>query len=1214
MVPGSKGARYFMWSLLLLTIASTSFSQAGKERASIFFYQLNTAHGLSDNYIWDMCMDKSGNLWIGSGEGLNMFNGRTVVKFFKEEYPQLQSDYTRELVCDDFNRVWVLCNGGLVSMIDENRKFHKISLYKNDKPVAIRRILHTKALGVLLFTEQGFFSLTKATEIPSQDSLSNDLFSPVKIEGFDTLQAKRFSRIESVGEDSYIFGRPDGFFRINFESKKVEKKYAFTEVSILGKGPGDDVLAYSETKPELQFINLKTEEVTLPLKDVQDQFGKTLVAPINNARMITPDILLITTQLDGMYLFNSKTNSLMNYRHDAADPSTIVNEWPNIITVGNNGWVFIGATPNGISYFKSDAVIGQRTIFRDKQGDSYDGHVNSIIAADNNTFYIGAGNNLLRWSRTTNATTFLDYASVNDLKMKNHENASHLQFDNLGRLWFSTNTHGLFILNNSDKAIKNLQFDTTKPNSLPSLRVRDIKLGPDNFMWLGTDQGVCRVDPKTFKIDYLNSSAISKLNKLSCIYLFFADKDNLWIATGSGLWHYTLSNGSLQNFNEKNGFIYDNVFCINKDKNENLYVGTERGLQIFLQNGKTKLVTQKDGLMNSRVEALMLDKENRMWIGNDVGIACFSIADSSLRYFDETYGLSIQGFRLASYCQTNDGELVWGTERGILYFYPDELYNYKTDLRVNITRIESRKIVTNLTQSDTYHLSANDNYVTFHFSAIEFLTQLRTFYEYKLEGLDADWIKVVNQDFVRYSSLPPGKYVFKLRASNDGKNWKNSENTITVNIAKPLWQSTWFRLLGISLSIMLIWYVISFYRKKQIEQQEKLETQVVINYFASRINSYQKTDDILWNVAKHCISRLHFEDCVIYLLDEERNVLVQKAAYGPKMARDFGIHEPIEIPVGRGIVGTVARTGKPELIGNTELDKRYIVDDARRYSEVAVPLMIDNKVIGVIDSEHSKRNFFNQRHLNILSTIAVLCANQIQRSNAEEEKQKAKIEVLENKQKVTESRLQSLRLQMNPHFLFNALNSIQQMILANEELVATRFLSRFSKLLRAILVNSDKETVTLKEELEILNLYVELEARRFKDSFQYSIKCDNDIDEDEIKIPTLLIQPFVENAIWHGLMHKEGDRRLDIHFSESNNFLTCSIQDNGVGRKKSEETKKMNGQDRGHISKGIKVSLERLKTIRNPEGIEGSLNITDLYNEAGTPTGTRVEINFPIQN
>ena len=276
-------------------------------------------------------------------------------------------------------------------------------------------------------------------------------------------------------------------------------------------------------------------------------------------------------------------------------------------------------------------------------------------------------------------------------------------------------------------------------------------------------------------------------------------------------------------------------------------------------------------------------------------------------------------------------------------------------------------------------------------------------------------------------------------------------------------------------------------------------------------------------------------------------------------------------------------------------------------------MIVDGKVIGVIDSEHHRKNFFTPKHLQILSTIAVLCVNQIRRTQAEEEKQKARIEALQNKQKAVETRLQSLRLQMNPHFLFNALNSIQQMILANEEMVATRYLSRFSKLLRTILVHSDKETVTLKEEVEILKLYVELESIRFKDAFHYEITCDNEIDAEEVKIPTLLIQPFVENAIWHGLMHKEGQRNLKIEFIDKDEFIHCIIEDNGIGRIRAKEMKLKTGQDIKHTSKGIQVSEERLKAIQC-NGVEGSINIIDLSDAEGNASGTRVEIIFPTKN
>jgi putative methionine-R-sulfoxide reductase with GAF domain len=419
------------------------------------------------------------------------------------------------------------------------------------------------------------------------------------------------------------------------------------------------------------------------------------------------------------------------------------------------------------------------------------------------------------------------------------------------------------------------------------------------------------------------------------------------------------------------------------------YIASIAGLDIISPTGKIKTLTKTDGLLIDRAEALLLDKYNRMWIGNDIGFACYDPVDGSLKTFDERYGLSIYGFRVGSYFQLSNGEFIMGTPKGIQYFHPDSLYNKKISLNVLINKIETKNINSNIIDNAEFKLQARDNQITFYFNSIDFTPHLRTYYEYKLVDLDKDWIKVADQNSVRYNSLPPGQYVFKVRVSNDNKNWQESDNAVTVIIAAPFYQTWWFKLLGIIIGFLLIWYVIKYYQRKQQKKHEELEIESVINYFASQINRHQHTDDMLWDIAKNCISKMNFEDCVIYLKDEQRNVLMQKAAWGPKMQRDLTIYNPIEIEVGKGIVGAVAQTGKPELIANTELDKRYIADDAKRMSELAVPIIVDNKVIGVIDSEHTQKNFFKQKHLNILTTITVLCAAQIQRVKAEEEKQQA---------------------------------------------------------------------------------------------------------------------------------------------------------------------------------------------------------------------------------
>jgi len=156
--------------------------------------------------------------------------------------------------------------------------------------------------------------------------------------------------------------------------------------------------------------------------------------------------------------------------------------------------------------------------------------------------------------------------------------------------------------------------------------------------------------------------------------------------------------------------------------------------------------------------------------------------------------------------------------------------------------------------------------------------------------------------------------------------------------------------------------------------------------------------------------------------------------------------------------------------------------------------------------------------------------------------------------------------------------------------------------------------ISLKEELDILKLYVEIEFVRIKKTFNYQIDCEEDIDIDEVKIPTLLIQPFVENAIWHGLMHKEGMRNLKISFTEQGDVIQCIVEDNGIGRQKAKEMKISTGSDKKHTSKGIEVSLERLKTMKKNGGPPGSMHIHDLVDAQGNPTGTRIEINLPIQN
>jgi len=208
----------------------------------------------------------------------------------------------------------------------------------------------------------------------------------------------------------------------------------------------------------------------------------------------------------------------------------------------------------------------------------------------------------------------------------------------------------------------------------------------------------------------------------------------------------------------------------------------------------------------------------------------------------------------------------------------------------------------------------------------------------------------------------------------------------------------------------------------------------------------------------------------------------------------------------------------------------------------------------------------------------------------------------ENKQvelqrQAAELEMQALRAQMNPHFIFNCLSSINRFILKNESKIASNYLTRFSRLMRMVLMNSQKSMVALEDELQMLGLYLEMERLRFKNSFDYGITFLNAIDSDNVFIPPLLLQPFCENAIWHGLMHKEGQGRLDIELSMQDNILNCTITDNGVGREKSEEMKSKTAEK--EKSMGLKITTERLALLNREKAVHTFYEIEDLYAVSG---------------
>jgi signal transduction histidine kinase len=207
------------------------------------------------------------------------------------------------------------------------------------------------------------------------------------------------------------------------------------------------------------------------------------------------------------------------------------------------------------------------------------------------------------------------------------------------------------------------------------------------------------------------------------------------------------------------------------------------------------------------------------------------------------------------------------------------------------------------------------------------------------------------------------------------------------------------------------------------------------------------------------------------------------------------------------------------------------------------------------------------------------------------------------------SQLTALRSQMNPHFIFNVLNAVQGLIYSNQKSKASDYLGKFSDLIRRILDTSDTNEVTIEKEFETIELYVSLEKARFEEDFEYTISFPEGVDLGQYTIPSMIIQPFVENAIKHGLMHKSGLKTLSIRAELFQDLWCFTVDDNGIGRKASEI---INQKIKKHISFATKAIDNRLKLIKKTTNTSIDIEVIDKKTNDDVPLGTRIKIYIPI--
>lgn len=285
---------------------------------------------------------------------------------------------------------------------------------------------------------------------------------------------------------------------------------------------------------------------------------------------------------------------------------------------------------------------------------------------------------------------------------------------------------------------------------------------------------------------------------------------------------------------------------------------------------------------------------------------------------------------------------------------------------------------------------------------------------------------------------------------------------------------------------------------------------------------------------------------------------------------------------------------------NSEINRKYIYDLIIKYETAK-----QNNQIANLANENVLINLRLKRKTNTLiigALIMALLTFLLYILYRQKE--------LKNEKQILTLEQSMLRSQMNPHFLFNSLNSIKLYIINNDKKNAVHYLNKFSKLVRKILEASSLKEISLFDELETIELYMNIENIRFSNEIQFTTRVDEPINPHNVKIPSLILQPFLENALWHGLSTKEGEKKIELRVSrENDNYINITITDNGIGRKASERLKKNKVLKRKSI--GIDITKERLANFSKDLEHNFQVEIVDLYNSEKESTGTRVILHIP---
>jgi signal transduction histidine kinase/ligand-binding sensor domain-containing protein/AraC-like DNA-binding protein len=792
---------------------------------------------LSNNFVYSLCEDKNGNIWVGTKNGLNFLDYATnqFTNLFHDpnNSNSIASNRINIVYCDHNGFIWVgTTDNGLDRIEIKDKTTFTITHYKNTPgdPKSlpsneINSITSDRSGNLWVGTNQGLYRFNHQTK--SSKTYKNNPFDPATIS---------YNQVLSIYEEksgTLWIGTFNGLNRLNPTTEKFER-------------------FFSNPDNPKSLSHLTVNAIA------EDSNGNLLVGT-----------------LGGLNRLDKKDNSFYHFPVNQNDDYSLNNEFVSCIFPDKQGNVWIGTDKGGINkYNANQKEFGYIAHVSGSLNSLSYNTINSVLD-ESSVLWVGTAGGGLNYYDKQSKTFRYFKNSPHDASSINSNFITSLCPDNKQNLWIGTWGGGL---EKMMSAFGNGRFqhhvNLPDPKSICNSFISSLWYDKKGFMMVGTLGGLDMFYPDKesgFKHLASNPNWKNKITEVGCI---IEDKKGYyWVGTRYGLYRVhgsklenELKDNDLTHFtntpNQSNSLPGNYIISLCEDHNGDLWVGTYgNGIgKLHVQSDNSIVFTnytQRDGLCNNVAYAIIEDNYGILWISTDNGLSRFDPKQNRFKNFYVTDGLQSNQFYWSAAYKNKEGKLFFGGIKGLNFFMPDSIKDNSfipkvaiTDFKiynntVNIGLWNDKKVILSKTISETseINLSYKENVFSFEFSALDYFLPEKSQYQYKMEGVDLDWVTVpASRRFVTYTNLKGGDYIFSVKASNSDGVWNDNPTKLKIHISPPFWATIWFRVISIiSISIIILTYFR--FRTMRLETQKRV-LEIMVKERTAKIEEQKKELEI----------------------------------------------------------------------------------------------------------------------------------------------------------------------------------------------------------------------------------------------------------------------------------------------------------------------------------------------------------------------------------